>query len=60
MNKESKKTKKKLKHDWNCYRSTPPVNSYTIVPSTGTDGGETAVGTKFHGVVSLLIADCGD
>ena len=61
MSKENKKTKKKkLRLHWNYHRSTPPVNSYNIIPSTGTDKGERAVGTKFDGAVSLLIVDCVD
>ena len=41
-----------------CRWSTPPVNGYTIIPSTGTDRVERAVGKKFHEAVNLLIADC--
>ena len=40
MNKESKKTKNKLRLYGNYHRSTPPVNSYNIIPSKGTEGGE--------------------
>ena len=55
--KVKKKTKKKLRLHWHCHQSTPVVNSYTIIPSTGTDGGAKAVGTRFHRAVSLLIAN---
>ena len=60
MSKESKKTKKNLRLYWNYHRSAPPVNSYNIIPSTGTEGGKKAVGNRFHGAVSLLIVDCVD
>ena len=56
---KSKKTKKKIKASLKLPSSTPPVNGYTIIPSTGTDG-EKAMRTRFHGAVSLLTADCVD
>ena len=55
----TKKNQKKLRLHWNCPWSTPPVNDYTIISSTGTDG-ERAMGKRFHGAVRLLIADCVD
>ena len=51
MRKESKKTDKKLGLHLTCHRSTTPVNGYTIIPSTGTEGGGIAVGKRFHGAV---------
>ena len=55
MSKDSKKVRASLK-----LSSIYPLNGYTIIPSTGTEGGETVVGTRFHGAVSLLIAECVD
>ena len=58
MGKESKKTKEKLRLHWNCHQTTPLVNGYTINPSMGTKSREGVVGTRWHGAVKLLIADC--
>ena len=57
MGKESKKTKEKLRLHWNCHQTTP-LNCYTINPSMGMKSREGVVGTRWHGAVKLLIADC--
>ena len=38
--KKAKKPRKSLGFNWNCHRSTIPVNGYTIIPYTGKEGGE--------------------
>ena len=58
--KKAGKVRKKSKLNWNCDRSGRSVIGYAIIPSRGRNREGRAVGTRFHGVVSLLIADCVD
>ena len=58
MSRKSKKAKKKFMFHLSFHRSTSPVNSYSIIPSTGMEGGERTVGMRYH--AGLLIANCVD